>query len=122
MASALHHLPFVQHHDLVRIPYSRKAVGNDKHGPLPHQTLDGLLDQTLRLGVERAGRLIQDQDRRVAEERPGNRDPLALAPGESGAPFPQQRVVALRRLAMKPAALAARAAASTWSRVAPAEP
>ena len=35
-----------------------------------------------RVGVERRERLVEQQHRRVARERPGQRDPLALAAGE----------------------------------------
>ena len=38
-----------------------------------------LLDQHLGAGVDRAGRLVEDQQRRVGEERPGDRDQLLLA-------------------------------------------
>ena len=34
---------------------------------------------TLALGIERAGRLVEQQDRRVAQDGAGERDALALA-------------------------------------------
>ena len=38
-----------------------------------------LLDHRLAFGIERARRFVEDEDRRVLEERSGDRDPLALA-------------------------------------------
>ncbi len=42
-----------------------------------------VLEQQLGAGVDRAGRLVEDQQRRVGEERPGDRDQLPL-PGRRG--------------------------------------
>ena len=41
--------------------------------------VDRLLDARLGLDVERAGRLVEHQDRRILEDRAGDRDALALA-------------------------------------------
>ena len=43
------------------------------------QPLHRLLHRALALGVERARRLVEQQDRRVAQDRPRDRQPLALA-------------------------------------------
>jgi hypothetical protein len=40
------------------------------------------LDQALGLGVERGGGLVEDQDRRVLQQRTGDGEALALAAGE----------------------------------------
>ena len=47
-------------------------------------------DVGLRVRVERGERLVEEQHVRVARERAGERDPLALAAGElrSAAPAP----------------------------------
>ena len=89
----------VEHDDLVGVAHGGEPVGDHQHGPLLHQAVDRLLHQPLRFGVERAGGLVQDQDRRVAQQRPGDGDPLALAARQPGAPLAQDRVVALRELA-----------------------
>ena len=38
-----------------------------------------LLDEHLGAGVDRAGGLVEDQDRRIGEERAGDREQLLLA-------------------------------------------
>ena len=43
------------------------------------------------------GRLVEDQDRRVLEDRPGDRQPLPLAARERRAALADDRVVALRQ-------------------------
>ena len=57
------------------------------------------LDDALALVVERAGRLVEDQDRRIGGERAGDGDALALAAGKVGAALLDHRVIALRQLA-----------------------
>ena len=57
------------------------------------QSLD---HEPLGLGVERRGRLVEDQDRRVADHRPRDADALALAAGERIAALADHRVVAVR--------------------------
>ena len=77
----------------------------------------------LGIGVERAGRLVEDQDRRVLEQRPGDGDALALAARQRRAALADARCRSPRgSAAMKSCALAARAAASISSRVASGRP
>ena len=54
-----------------------------------------LLDQHLGAGVDRAGRLVEDQDRRVGEERPGDGEQLLLAGADVAALVVDHRVVAV---------------------------
>src|SRR6185369_12017189 len=60
----------------------REAVRDDEAGAPLHQPVERLLDQALGLGVERRRRLVEDQDRRVLVDRPGDRQALALAARE----------------------------------------
>ena len=53
----------------------------------------------LGLGVERRGRLVEDQDRRVLQHRARDRDALALAGRELRAALAERRVVAVRQRA-----------------------
>jgi len=46
------------------------------------RALERCLDPTLGLGVQGGGRLVEDQDGGVLEQRAGNREPLALPPRE----------------------------------------
>jgi len=50
----------------------------------------------LGLGVDRAGRLVEHEDRRIGQERAGDREPLLLAARESRPAFPEQRLVGRR--------------------------
>ncbi len=59
------------------------------------ETVDRLLDARLRLDVERAGRLVEHQDRRILEDRAGDRDALALAARKLAAALADRRVVAV---------------------------
>src|SRR3989449_10126730 len=49
----------------------------------------------LALRVEAGRGLVEDQDARIGEDRPRNRDPLALAAGELHAPLTHDGVVTL---------------------------
>ena len=45
----------------------------------PHQLLQRCLNLVLALGIKRARRLVEQQHRRIAQQRPGDGDALALA-------------------------------------------
>ena len=69
----------VEHEDPIGIAHGRQPVGDHQCRAVRGQPLDGLLDEGLALGVERAGRLVQKQDRRIAQDGARNGDALALA-------------------------------------------
>ena len=48
------------------------------------------------LGIEVGGRLVQDQDGRVANHRSRNGDPLTLAAGKTAALLADDRVISVR--------------------------
>ena len=54
-----------------------------------------LLDRRLDFRIERRGRLVEDQDRRVLQQHAGDRDALALAARELDAALADMRVEAL---------------------------
>ncbi|GAB2720050.1 hypothetical protein GCM10010442_46520 [Kitasatospora kifunensis] len=86
----------MQRHDLVGADDGGEPVCDDHHGLAGDQPFDGLLHHHLGLGVQRGGRLVEQHDGGVLEDGPGDRDPLALPAGESGADLADPRVVALR--------------------------
>ena len=93
----LHPAP-VEDHDRVGVQHRRQPVrDDDRRGPL-HDLLDRLAHQALRLAVERARRLVEDEDGRAADHRPRDGDPLALAAGQADAALAHHRVVAVRDL------------------------
>ena len=92
--TGLDHRAPVHHHQPVHGGDGREPVGDGDHGLAGHQPVERLLDRRLDLGVERAGRLVEDEDRRVLEEDAGDRDALPLAAGELDAALADMGVVA----------------------------
>ena len=112
----------LQHDQPVGLAQRAQAVGDGDRGAALDQVVERLLDLALGLGVDRRGRLVQDQDPRVDQQRPGDRDPLPLAARERLAALADQRVVAVGSRRMNSWARAARAAAMISSRVASGRP
>src|SRR3989441_9029311 len=63
----LHDPSFRQHDDEIRMLHGREPMGHDEDGAMGHQPLDRFLDEALGLGVERAGRFVENQDPRSAQ-------------------------------------------------------
>ena len=70
-------------------------MGEDESRAALHQPVERGLDDRLVLRVHRGERFVEDQDRRVAQQRAGDGDALALPAGELDAPFSDDRGVAL---------------------------
>ena len=94
VGALLHDPALVEHHQPVHRGDGREAVSDGDHRLVGHQRLQLLLDRGLDFAVERRGRLIQHQDRRVLQQHAGNGDALALPAGEFYAPFADMGVVA----------------------------
>ena len=105
--------PGLHDDDPVRVAHRREAVRDDEGGAAAHQARMAPLDEALGFRIERARRLVEEQDRRVLEEGAGERDALALAAGEPAAAGarPWRRSPPAER-AMKSCAAAAFAAAT----------
>src|SRR5436190_6719017 len=91
--AALHNPPLGQDDDEIGVLYGGEPVRDDEHRAVRHQAVDRFLHQALGLGVERAGRFVENEDGRIAEQRPGDRDALALPAAESGPALAEQRLV-----------------------------
>jgi hypothetical protein len=87
----------VEHHDLVGADHGRQAVGDDDGGAVAGDAVEGRLDRFLGPAVERAGRLVEDQDRRVLEQRAGDGDALLLAARQLEPALADHRFIALRQ-------------------------
>ena len=75
----------VEHDDLIGERDRREAVG-DHEGRAPgHRLVERQLDLLLGRGVDRGGRVVEDQHARVGEQRARDRDALALAARERAA-------------------------------------
>jgi hypothetical protein len=70
-------------------------MGDDERGPPFHQQLHRVDDGRFSLGVERAGRLVQDEDRRIFQERTGERDALTFASRKEHATLSHSRLIAV---------------------------
>src|SRR5580658_8787909 len=66
-----------------------------------HQTIQGFEDQLLRSRVQAGAGLIQDQYRRIANDGPGDGNPLPLSAGKSNPALTENRVVAIGKLVYK---------------------
>ena len=73
----------------------REAVGDDERGAAVEQAAQRALDAALGADVDRARRLVEDQDARVGEQRARERDELPLAEREAEAALAELRVVAV---------------------------
>src|SRR5207245_3482826 len=65
------HAAAVEHHDLVGVQHGGEAVGDGDGRDARHHPVERLLHEPLGLAVERAGRLVQDQDVRPRHQRAG---------------------------------------------------
>src|SRR5260221_8074258 len=83
-----------EHDQPVHARDGRQAVRDRDHGLAFHQIEQLLLDRELDLAVERRGRLVEHQDRRVLEYYARERDALALPAGELDAALADVRLVA----------------------------
>src|SRR3954447_5550067 len=79
LPSSLDDAPVVDNHDLVGAADGREPVGDDQRGAAAQEPVERALDQQLGRPVDVRGRLVEDQDPRVGEQRPRDRDQLALA-------------------------------------------
>ena len=95
--SRLRYPPVFEDEDAVRADDARQAVGEDEGGAAHHQAFERVLDDRFVLRVDRAQRLVQHQDGRIAENGAGDRDPLALTAGEPHPALTDHRPVPLRQ-------------------------
>src|SRR4051812_32544740 len=70
-------------------------MGDDEGGPTLDQFLNRRLDKRFGFGIQRRGRLVEDQDRRVLDQGAGDGDALALAYRKKPSPLAYNRVISL---------------------------
>ncbi len=73
------HLALLHDQDGVRFHQRRQTVRDGDDGAPLGDAVDVGVDDGLGLGVERAGGLVEDEDLRVGDQRPGDGEALALA-------------------------------------------
>ena len=77
--AALDDAAMVEHEDAVGADHARQPVRQDQGRAPLRQPVERLLDHRLVLGIDRGQRLVEDQDRRIAQQRPRDRQTLALS-------------------------------------------
>ena len=78
VGSAFDHKTGIEDMDHIRMLNGREPVRDDDGRPPLHQNLEGILDLPLRIRIQRAGGLVQQQDWRVLQNGPG--PPESLVP------------------------------------------
>ena len=82
MSALFHDLALLEDDDLVGISNSGETVRDNDACLLSHELVQCFLYLVLAFGIESACRLIQKNHLRLANESPGDGDPLLLAAGE----------------------------------------
>src|SRR5207237_1141551 len=77
--------------DAVGVADGRQAVGDDERGAALHDLRERGLYFRFGRGVERARRLVENQNRRILQESARDRQALALASREQSAAFADRR-------------------------------
>ena len=78
MASTLHDSTLMQDANLVCVLDGAQAMGDSHGGTCLHQLFEGVLYQSLTLGIECGCRFVEDEDRRILQDGTGDADTLAL--------------------------------------------
>ena len=95
VAPSLHHSAPLQYQDLVGVTDGAAALGHQDLGA--SVATQGFVYPSFCFGIEGAGGFIENQNRRVLQQHPGQLQPLTLAAGEVPPPFGQHRVQPVRQ-------------------------
>ena len=87
--------PVLHDKDAVGLQHGGEAMRDDQRGAALHEMVKCFLHQLFAGRIERRGRLVEKQDRRVAQDGTGDRDALALTARQHHAALAELRVVAL---------------------------
>ena len=85
----------VQDHDPVGQVQRGPAVRDDQRGAAPHHLAQRGVDLGLQARVDGRGRVVEQQQPGIGDQRPGQRHPLPLPAGQGKALLADHRVVAL---------------------------
>ena len=95
MCSLLYDFSMVQNQNAVRIHDGAQPMCNYKAGASLHQFIHRFLDQHLRPGIHIGGCFVQNQQRAVHQQCPGNGQQLALPTGQIYGILTDRRVIPL---------------------------
>lgn len=93
MIPAFDNFTVAHHKNRFGILNGREPVSNYKTGAAFHQSLHRALDQGLRTGIDRAGRLVENQDIWIGQKRPRDSQELALPLRNVGGILPKLETV-----------------------------
>ena len=98
MVAALNNASLLQNHNAVAVADGGESVGNDKSGAAVHQLIHTVLHDLLGSRIDRGGRFVKDQDRRICDGSTGDGEQLALSLALVCPITGQHRVIAVRKL------------------------
>ena len=87
----------IEHEDAVGLHDGGESVRYHERGAALHDFVERFLHQGLAFRIERAGRFVEKQDGRIAQQGPRDGDALALPGRQRDASLPQPGVVAMRQ-------------------------
>ena len=105
MRPARQQLTVLEHGDLAGQRDRAQPVGDDERGAPGHRLAQRLLDRLLGARVDRRGRVVEDEDARVGQQRARDGQALTLAARQRQAALADARVVALGQLGDEPVGL-----------------
>ena len=79
MGAFLDDAAMVHHQNAIGFENGGQSMGDDQRRAVAHDAFKGTLHRRFTFGVERAGGFVEQQDRRIAQDGPGDGDALALA-------------------------------------------
>jgi hypothetical protein len=97
VGAPFHNATRIEDENLAGVLHGGEAVRDDEDGTSLEQSVDGFLHQALRLGVQRGGGFVEDEDRRIDEQGARNGETLALSSGEARTAFTENGVVPVRQ-------------------------
>ena len=97
MPAAFDYMTLVEDEDAVGADHARQPVREDQGRASCRQAVNRLLDHRLVFRVHRGERFVENEDRRIPQQRPGDRQALALAAGQQDAPLADHRVITVRQ-------------------------
>ena len=93
VASILRQASVLEHVDAVGVTNGGEPMSDHNGGAITGDSFQRTLDSSFSFVVDRRGCLIEHQDGRVVQHRPGDRDPLSLTAGQLLAPLTDDRFV-----------------------------
>ena len=89
----------VDHEDAIGLLDRRQSMCDDERRAVVHQLIERPLDDALGFGVQRRRRFVENQDRRILEQRARDRDALPLPARQQHAAIAHHRVQSGRQFA-----------------------